>query len=246
MKMITARLGPLTCRIIDVDRTAPPDLVCVLCHGYGAPGTDLVGVAGELLSLAPALSGRVRFVFPEAPISLDFMPFEGRAWWHIDVGRFQRALEGGELEALLHEVPDGLPQARKALLAALDELCRQSRVPMGKVVLGGFSQGAMLTTDVALRLEEAPAGLAILSGTLLCKDEWERLLPKRRGLPVLQSHGTADPILPYAAAEELRALLTAAGLDVTFVRFMGGHGIDLEVLEKLAALLASRLDGARA
>lgn len=252
MKMVTTKAGSLTCRIVDVEdredrehRKAPPEALCVLCHGYGAPGTDLVGLAGEVLSLRPELRGRVRFVFPEAPLALDFMPFGGRAWWEIDVGRFQRAALTGDFEPLLRETPEGLSAARKALLGALDELFRASQVPMSRVVLGGFSQGAMVATDVTLRLDEAPAALALLSGTLLCRDEWTRLAARRRGLKVLQSHGTQDPILPYAAALELKKVLVEAGLSLDFVSFHGGHGIDGEVVEKLADLVAGVVGAAR-
>lgn len=243
MKLLTTKAGPLTCRIVDVDVDRAPELLCVLCHGYGAPGTDLVGLAGEVFSLRPELQGRVRFAFPEAPLALDFVPFGGRAWWHIEIDRFQRAAMTGDFEPLLREVPEGMPAARKALLATVDELARAARLPLGRVVLGGFSQGAMVSTDVTLRLEEAPAALAILSGTLLCRDEWEKLAPRRRGLKVLQSHGAQDPILPYAAALELKRVLEGAGLEVDLVSFRGGHGIDGAVVERLADLLAGALEG---
>lgn len=236
-KLLTAKVGPLTVRIVDVDRPAgdQPRALVVLCHGYGAPGHDLVGIGAEILSTRPELVGRVRFAFPEAPLPLPGM--DGRAWWHIDVARFQRAAMTGEIDKLLDEVPDGLPSARKALMATVDELVRTSGVPMSRVLLGGFSQGAMVTTDLALRLDEAPAALAILSGTLINRAEWTKLAGKRRGLHVLQSHGTSDPILPYTAALELKKLLESAGLSVDFTSFAGGHGIDGAVVEKLALLV---------
>ena len=60
------------------------------------------------------------------------------------------------------------------LMALVDELGRGTGLAPGRIVLGGFSQGAMVATDVALRLEEPPAALVVLSGTLLCQDEWRR------------------------------------------------------------------------
>ena len=85
LKLITAPLGPLTVRVVDEeDRSGPPDLCVVLCHGYGAPGTDLVGLARECFSIDNTLVGRVRFVFPEAPEMTDF---GGRQWWPIEIGR---------------------------------------------------------------------------------------------------------------------------------------------------------------
>lgn len=246
-----ARLGPLTCRIVETRTRAEgmgdarPDLVALLCHGYGAPGTDLVGLAGELCALAPALEGRVAFVFPEAPLALEHVPFGGRAWWHIDVERFQRATRTGQLDALTRDVPEGLGPARRALRATVDAVATALQTPISRIVVGGFSQGAMLTTDLALRLEEAPAALALLSGTVIARDEWQRLAPQRRGLRVLQSHGVDDPLLPHEVALSLRALLADAGLDVEFVEFRGGHGIAEDVLVRLAALLESLLSPQR-
>ena len=241
MSMTTTRLGPLTCRIVSWDSGARATLACVLCHGYGAPGTDLVGLAEELVARAPSLRGAVRFVFPEAPLALDHVPFGGRAWWEIDLDRLARMQRETDRAAWFDNIPEGLPTARKALMAALDALCLQEGLPWGALVLGGFSQGAMLATDVALRLDEAPAALAILSGTLICRAEWQRLAPRRRGLPTLIAHGSHDPLLPLAAAEALRDLLAGAGLDVGFTRFAGGHGIDGNVLHALAQVLGDAL-----
>jgi phospholipase/carboxylesterase len=241
-RLTTTRLGPLVARVFDDDtRTGPPDLVVVLCHGYGAPGDDLVSLAPHCVHIEPRLLGRVRFVFPEAPIALADVPFGGRAWWPIDMVQLQRRLAEGTAAALASETPAGLPEARRALLALLDVVRQQTKLPLSRVVLGGFSQGAMLTTDTALRLEEAPGGLAIFSGTLLSVDQWRTLAHKRAGLDVVQSHGTHDPILPWEGARALQKLLEEAGLRVRFTRFEGGHGIDDDALQALCALLVAKL-----
>ena len=104
-------------------------------------------------------------------------------------------------------------------------------------MLGGFSQGSMLACDFALRDPRPLAGLALLSSTVICRSEWQKLAPSRAGLPVLQSHGKDDPILPFALAENERDLLRDAGLDVEFVAFNGGHGIPGGVLDALGRFL---------
>jgi phospholipase/carboxylesterase len=219
-------------RVRIVGETKSPELLCVLCHGYGAPGDDLVPFAAEL-----AHHG-IAFAFPEAPIELGF---GGRAWWNIDVGRYANAIAAGTLDELMDETPDGLADARKKLREAVDELSVHTKLPMSKIVLGGFSQGAMLTTDLALRLDEAPAALVVMSGTLVCRPEWTKLAPKRKGLQVLQSHGEQDPLLPYSIALELHRMLLGAGLAVDFVSFRGGHGVPPATVEKLGALLRAKV-----
>ena len=238
VKLITGTLGPLTVRVVDDDaRVGSPALAVVLCHGYGAPGTDLVSLARECFLAEPTLLGRVRFVFPEAPHQTDF---GGRMWWPIDMQRLQQAMASGETRLLAREAPAGLPEARKGLKQMLDALSTSTKLPMAKIIVGGFSQGAMLATDVTLRLEEAPAALAVLSGTLLSENEWTALAPKRAGLTVLQSHGKHDPVLPFAGAELLRDLLVHAGLAVRFMPFSGGHGLDGDVIAALAKLAAEK------
>lgn len=232
-------LGGLSCRVIDaLPEGRDPTLVAVLCHGFGAPGTDLVPLAAELFALDPNLRDRVRFVFPAGPLTLDAVGLPGgRAWWHLDIERITAAIARGELRNLRDDLPDGLPESRKMLTSLIDELSRQSRLPASRMLLGGFSQGSMLATDVALRLTDRPAGLCIFSGTLLCESEWRELASRRGPMPVLQSHGMQDPLLPFQAAEWLRDLLIEAGMEVEFLPFAGMHTIPYEVLERMAVLL---------
>lgn len=208
----------------------------VLLHGFGAPGDDLVGLARQL-----SVPSAVRFAFPAAPLVLDpSVPAEysGRAWWPIDMVELQLALMRRDYAALTERVPAGIDRAREHVRALLEGLEREHAAPPERLVLGGFSQGAMLATDVTLRAERPPAALAILSGSLISRGEWLPLMKSRAGLPVLQSHGRADPVLSYAVAEMLRDELSHAGLSVEFVAFNGGHGIPNAALDALGRLVA--------
>lgn len=204
--------------------------VVVLLHGYGAPGDDLV-------ALGEALGPRARCVFPAAPLGLPAAYGSGRAWWHIDMVRLQMAMLTGEARDMTREVPEGLASARDKVTAMLSELRRELSIGDAPIWLGGFSQGAMLACDVALRTREPLSGLALMSGTLLCEDEWLPLMKGRAGLPTLVSHGRQDPILPFGIASRLRAELEGSGLEVSWVPFDGGHGIAPEVLRTLAAMI---------
>lgn len=212
----------------------------VLLHGFGAPGTDLVPLAAEVD--APQ---SVRWLFPMAPLVLDPGAPEvaaPRAWWMIDMVELQVAAMTGEFAPLTERKPAGIDEARAKLVSLLDAAERELGVAQAQVVLGGFSQGAMLATDTVLRSTRPFAGLAILSGTLISKKDWQALAAGRSGLPVLQSHGRADPILPFSLAEALRDLLVSSGLSVDWLPFSGGHGIPAPVLGRLEALL-KRLPG---
>jgi len=213
------------------------ELTVVLCHGFGAPGDDLVPLGAAFFERRPELAARARFVFPEAPLSLEQLglPY-GRAWWQIDLDRIAAARDAESIRRLSQDTPEGLPRARRLLLGLLEELRRSIEGP-SRIVLGGFSQGAMVATDVALRVDEAPAALIIWSGTLISAEEWRKRAPARRGLKVFQSHGTQDPLLPFQRAVALRDLLVEAGLEVDFLAFDGVHAIPLEALERTADFL---------
>ena len=238
---LTTTIGSLRCRVLQQSEGVP-DLTVVLCHGYGAPGDDLVPLGDALMQQRAELGQRARFVFPEAPLVLSqFGMAYGRAWWEIDLDRMAAARSPEAVRRLSQDTPEGLIPARRAMLALVDELARQAGGAVSRMVLGGFSQGGMVATDVALRLEEAPAGLLIFSGTLIAEPEWRKRAPSRRGLKVLQSHGTQDPLLPFERAVALRDLLIDAGLEVDFLSFEGGHTIPAEALERAADFLVRSL-----
>ena len=210
--------------------------IVMLLHGFGAPGDDLVPLANVL-----DVPAGTRWMFPEAPLSLNMGFGDSRAWWIIDMARIQEDRAAGCVRDMLMEIPKGLALARERLLAFFKELPRHLPIDYKKTVIGGFSQGAMLTCDAALHTDYPIAGLVQLSGNLLAQPEWGPLMPKRKGLPVFQSHGTQDDILSYVGAERLRESLNKSGLAVEWHSFRGGHEIPESVLRALSVFLRTVL-----
>jgi phospholipase/carboxylesterase len=209
----------------------------VLLHGYGAPGDDLVGLHRVL-----RVPREVRFAFPEAPLSPpDVASYGGRAWWPIDMAALQRAAAAGAARDRSLESPAGLPSAHAEITSVLDALVSELAVPPDQLLLGGFSQGAMLACDLALRTQRRLAGLILLSCTLLSRAEWQPLMAARAGLPVLLTHGRSDPLLPHDRAVELRDLMRQAGIDVQWYDFPGGHEVPSTVLGELNDFLTKQL-----
>jgi phospholipase/carboxylesterase len=241
-------LSSLVVHNLPADRK--PELVVVLCHGFGAPGTDLVGLVQPLLEIEPDLANKAAFVFPAGPLNMAGRGIPGGfAWWMIDLNRLIYGPPPDLLEQFRRECPPGLPEARGAILKLIADAEKYFGLPASRFVLGGFSQGSMLAIDVALRLPEPPAGLVILSGALINESEWRPLLAqpagsitaKRGPLVVLQSHGRHDSILPFPMGLALHEMLVEAGAEVDFVPFPGDHEIPLVVLERAAALVKRAL-----
>ncbi|HVU52876.1 MAG TPA: phospholipase [Polyangia bacterium] len=221
---------PWASRLATITRggEGPPTLV--LLHGYGSKAADWEPFTGTL-----AVPAHTHFVFPEAPETTvpPDGPVGGRAWWRLDledhIGR------GRQLPDLSGTHPPGLDTSAALVHALLRDL---SRAPGGPVVLGGFSQGAMVASDLAFTTDDDVAALVLLSGTPVDEATWRRGFARRRGLRVFISHGRADPVLPFAAAERLQRELAEAGLVVTWVPFDGGHEITAQVVAALNAFLA--------
>jgi phospholipase/carboxylesterase len=208
---------------------ATPSLVVVLLHGFRMRPEDLAPFAHSLG--VPAL-----YIFPEGPLAADPA---GRAWWHIDAAKREEALALGPRDFAVQHPPD-LPAARARLEALLAE-ARELAGP-APMVLGGFSQGAMLSVDTVLRAQPATLavrGLALFSGSRIAWAEGGALaVPSRlAGLPVLLTHGREDADLSFAAGEALRDALSGAGAETTWVPFDRGHEIPLVAWRALRKLL---------
>jgi phospholipase/carboxylesterase len=203
-----------------------PKALTVLClHGYGADARDLAPLAVELETQRP-----LRWVFPDGPETLDW---GGRAWFPIDVAAFEEGQRAGKPRDLSKAEPAGMKESRAALQAAVGAL----GVAWDRLVLMGFSQGAMMAVDLALRAPASPAGVAILSGTFVDAATVRALAPARKGLRFFQSHGSVDPILGFSQALALEKALRESGWDGSLARFEGGHAIPPETADALRAWL---------
>lgn len=213
-------LGPLRVLRVKGEPSAP---TIVLFHGYGASAYDLYPLH-EVVPVPPGTN----WIFPDGHLEIPIAPgANGKAWFPIDMEALQKAMMMGTFRDFSEITPPGLEEAREKALGMLSAL----GTPMEEIILGGFSQGAMLSTDITLRNEKNPKGLMILSGTLLNRDIWSDLLKKKGNLTFFQSHGRQDPVLGYQPAKDLNQLLRDAGMVGEFISFPGGHEIPYEVID---------------
>ncbi|MCA9136917.1 MAG: hypothetical protein KDB00_09160 [Planctomycetales bacterium] len=239
------RYGSLDSYVIDDTDENPPSALVVLCHGYGAPGSDLVGIVEEWVYMLGESASNFRFICPIAPHSLaDIGLPSGRAWWPLNMARLMEAVQAQCFEELHRETPPGLDLARSALSELINEakqeIADQRDCPVQSIPLaiGGFSQGAMLTMDAALRGQITPPDLLIqFSGTIICQPQWTESMGRLENTQVYQSHGTVDPLLPFSSAQRLRDMLVDAGVSVEFHDFTGPHTIDGQAIVSTAVAL---------
>ena len=132
-------------------------------------------------------------------------------------------------------VNPGLDAARLAVEGVLHTVTR--RYAPNALLLAGFSQGAMLSLDVALAASPAVQRVAVLSGALLL-DAAARLEAQTGPRPaVFISHGRDDQRLPFTGGERMKAALESHGFAVTWRPFEGGHRIPEAIVADLSRFL---------
>jgi len=205
----------------------PGGTAVVLLHGWGAPGDDLVALADLLVR------PQTRFFVPAAPLS-EFG--EGRAWWHLDPS--DRPAHAWDDKGPAGYQPCHLVMSARAAVRTLLGSIR-SRYAPDALIIGGFSQGAMLSLDVALAEGAAVDRVAALSGVLLADSLASLHTARSSRPPVFLAHGRHDTVVPFAGAERANEILTQHGFAVTWRPFDGGHEIPPSVVKDLRSFFAS-------
>ncbi len=227
------QVGPLKTAIIQPARASDVHEAIVLCHGFGAPGDDLVGIAELLITQLRKHDRSPILAFPEAPIDLgDYGMPGGRAWWPLNMARLMQLAEKNDFSEMRNEVPPGIDEAREMLTETTETILERYSLETSSLTLGGFSQGAMLATDCALRgLKTPPKRLAILSGALICETIWRSHADRLKETEVAQSHGLYDTILPIQTGRWLNAFFQESCCHVNYHEFDGPHTIPSEAIE---------------
>ncbi len=184
---------------------AAPEGALVLLHGRGTGEHDL---APLLDALDP--ERRLVGITPGGPLHLS--P-GGRHWYVVRRVGFPD--------------PDTFHATYARLTGWLDALPAALGVPIGRTVLGGFSQGTVMSYAAGLGAgRPAPAGIVALSAFLPEVEGFALDLDAHRGVPVTIAHGTLDPVIDVAFGRDARDRLAAAGLDVTYRESPVPHAID--------------------
>ena len=94
------------------------------------------------------------------------------------------------------------------------------------IFLIGFSQGASLAMEIALRLPFAIGGIVPIAGFIKFRDTLSNEATKEsKATPVLLLHGNQDEIIHVIASEKAHDFFKERGNPVYFKRYDGGHKI---------------------
>ena len=184
----------------------------VLFHGRGTSEQDLVPLL-DMLDPGRRLLG----ITPRGPLAL---PPGGAHWYAVARIGFPE--------------PQTFHATYGVVTEWLDAVLEKEGIPMSRTILGGFSQGAVMSYALGLGTgRPAPAGIVALSGFIPTVEGLELDLASRAGLPVAIGHGIYDPIIGVEWGRDARDRVTAANLDVTYREYPLPHAVEPGFVDEL-------------
>ena len=194
-----------------------PEGALVRLHGRGADEHDHFPLL-DLLDPERRLVG----VTPRGPLSL---PPGGAHWYAVrQVG---------------YPDPSTFLATYEPLAGWLDAWLGEQGIAHDRTVVGGFSQGTVMSYAVGLGAgRPQPAGILACSGFIPTVEGFELDLADRSGLPVAIGHGSRDAVIGSDFGRQARDRLERAGAEVTWRESQIDHQLDPRFVKELPAWVA--------
>ncbi len=198
---------------------AAPRSLLVLLHGVGGNETNLADLAALVPVDTLVLLARGPLIFGP----------EQYAWFRVTFTPAGPLIVATEAE-----------ESRQALILLIESQQQRHGIPPGRTVVGGFSQGGILSASVGLTAPEQVAGFAILAGRIL--PELQPIIAKQNRLTRLQAfiaHGSDDDKLPVSWAQRADQWLEQLGVSHDLKLYPSGHGISAAMANDFVTWLSS-------
>jgi phospholipase/carboxylesterase len=216
---------------VEINPDTVPRACIIWLHGLGADGNDFAPLVPQL-GIVDALG--VRVVLPHAPhqpVTIN-NGMVMRAWYDITAMDFRAREDAAGIRA--SEVQLG------ALIAR--EIGRG--IPPERILLAGFSQGGAIVLHTGLRYPQRLGGILVLSAylplaTTLAAERSEA----NAAIPMLQAHGTQDPVVPLPWALQSRDYLQQLGYAVDWREYPMQHAVCPQEVAAIREWIVKVLDG---
>lgn len=200
-----------------------PEHVVIWLHGLGADYNDFLPIVPEI-----KLNSCVKFIFPNAPL----MPvtinngYVMRAWYDIrDTISLNSTID-----------KQGIQTSVKQIGQLIDSLI-DSGWRSDRIILAGFSQGAVIAYLTGIQSKHRLCGIMALSGYLPELGDWIKVNDINKKTPIFACHGKEDSVVPYAAGFAAYNSLRSSGFSVSWAHYPMDHGLCNEEIKDITLWL---------
>ena len=188
------------------------DKIVVFIHGWRGNKASFKSIA-SIMKIK-----KVKWLFPQAPYKMN-NENEEYSW------AFENA--------------DGTFEVKKTIDLFSDFLKENvlSLVDSTKVFFIGFSQGATICYDFILQLEHPWGGVFPVAGFKRNRESFFTIHENQKKTPIVIGHGLKDEIIPIASSENIYNELQSNDFNVSFIKFNGGHKININYLKKIQSII---------
>jgi phospholipase/carboxylesterase len=198
------------------------DSLCVMIHGYGADGSDMINVAAEMAVFLP----NTHFMAPNGPEPCPTAPgfFQ---WYPMGGGRQGADVGASTIAPLINRYTD----------IQLERLGLDDT----RLVMLGFSQGGGVMMEAALRRSRTCAALLSFTSAIRNRDKLTEEITARP--PTILIHGELDEVVPVRHVINTAQILEEHDVEVRYHICQGiGHTLNEEGAYIGAMFIAEMLE----
>ena len=165
----------LNTTILEPLSKAKPKNAVILCHGYGGDGKDISILANYWKAYLP----ETIFICPDAPEVCAASP-SGYQWFDL----IDRTPDQVLSKSLVAEIK---------LNKLIDEVKLNNDIPANKIIIGGFSQGCMISLQTGIKRKDKINSIIGYSGKIIDADHLSKNLISRPNIILM--HGDKDQVV---------------------------------------------------
>lgn len=213
---------------IEINSSRPSVGTVIWLHGLGADGYDFVPIANELNAFTQI---PLRFVFPHAPmipVTLN-NGYVMRAWYDIVSLQIEQHADQTGIENSVQLVGELIAREEKKGVMA------------NKIILAGFSQGAVIALTAGLSFPKRLAGVIALSG-YLPKIALTNAHPANQDMPIFVGHGSQDTIVPHSLGDATYQALHAHHYSVSWHSYPMPHSVCAAEIQDIAKWVGTAIN----
>jgi|TARA_Y100000310_G_scaffold292572_1_gene321420 phospholipase/carboxylesterase len=197
------------------------DSLCVMIHGYGADGSDMIAVAAEMSVFLP----NTHFMAPNGPEPCPTAPGYYQ-WYSFGSGREGADQGAATVAPLINRYAD----------IQLERLGLED----SRLIMFGFSQGGGIIIEAALRRARTCAALLCFTSAIRNRDKLADEITARP--PTMLIHGELDDVVPIRHVINTAEILEEHGISVRYHICPGiGHTLNEEGAYMGAMFIAEML-----